>query len=151
MPERLSSTQRFNDLSAAGEWSHSNILFWLVLCRAPPPPRAWLTWFWLAPVPPERRPANPIILTRSGWLPPWPEQPREGPVESNSMRQKNELLRPRGTRCHIPCTSLKTLSGEEGQAGSVNVTNEAVGNTRAVFSDKLNSLHAPEFHSAYAM
>ena len=41
IPERLSSTQRFNDLSAAGEWSHSNILFWLVLCRAPPRGSDW--------------------------------------------------------------------------------------------------------------
>lgn len=33
-------SQWFNDLSTAGEWSHSNILFWLVLWTPPEGP-AW--------------------------------------------------------------------------------------------------------------
>lgn len=41
-------SQWFNDLSTAGEWSHSNILLWLALCS---PLRVWLTWFWLVWVP----------------------------------------------------------------------------------------------------
>lgn len=57
----------FNDLSAAGEWSHSNILLWLVL-RAPL--RVWLTWFWLARVPLTRQPAHHIDKIRAAALMP---------------------------------------------------------------------------------
>lgn len=51
----------FNDLSTAGEWSHSNILFRPVLQA---PLRLWLTWFWPARVTLKRQPAHHIDMTR---------------------------------------------------------------------------------------
>lgn len=73
--------------------------------------------------------SQPIILTRSGWLPPCLIWPSQGPVESNSMRQKNYLVRPREKGCQSLGLHFGELLVQRGaRVGMVNVTNEAVEN-----------------------
>lgn len=113
----------FNDLPAAGEWSHCNILFWLVL-RAPWGSgwhdSGWRWCHWSA--------GQPVILTRSGRLPSCLMWPSQGPVESNSMRQKNYLLRPRGKGCHSQWIWWNAERRRGRTGGLINVTNEVVEN-----------------------
>lgn len=144
-------SQWFNDLSAAGEWSHSNILFWLVL-RAPL--RVWLTWFWLARVPLKSQPA-PSYWQDPGGCP----HGRYDPAKDlwNQTRWARRITYWGSEGRDVTAHAFRwNAERRRGRGGAGNVTNEAaektdLENTTAVFREKLNGWHVPKFHIAYAM
>lgn len=106
---RLASSQWFNDSSATGEWSHSNILFWPVLWV----PLRGLADMILACTGATEAPASPSYWQDLGGCP-TPDTTQQRTCGIKPDEAEELLIEVARERMSWPLPRLKTLSEEEG-------------------------------------